>query len=176
MKRLRYDIIEGFDKGIIDAYENDNNTEIYKISLLKDRFRNIYDLTGKNIKMCLMNPNDKSGTIINIGIEDQVKGLIQLPIKSEITLKDGTYLCQFTITGTNFKQTTKIFTINIKNNLFNDLAGAIEDDERFPILEDALNRLDSLEVELEPMINTLEIKLPELQNALDDIAGYLFFV
>lgn len=176
MKRLRYDIIEGFDKGIIDAYENDNNTEIYKISLLKDRFRNIYDLTGKNIKMCLMNPNDKSGTIINIGIEDQVKGLIQLPIKSEITLKDGTYLCQFTITGTNFKQTTKIFTINIKNNLFNDLAGAIEDDERFPILEDALNRLDSLEVELEPMINTLEIKLPELQNALDDIAGYLNFV
>lgn len=175
MKRLRYDIIEGFDKGVIDAYENDNNTEIYKISLLKDKFRNIYDLTDKSIKMCLMNPNDKSGTIINIGIEDRVKGLIQLPIKSEITLKDGTYLCQFTIAGTNFKQTTKIFTINIKNNLFNDLAGVIEDDERFPILEDALNRLEILEVELEPMIDTLEIKLPELQNALDDIAGYLDF-
>lgn len=163
MKRLRYDIIEGFDKGVIDAYENDNNTEIYNIKMMKDRFRNVYDLSGKGVILCIIDPKTKGGDVLEIEIVEAAEGVIKLPIKSELTLKDGVYIAQFTIHADNFRQSTKVFTINIKNSILNEISGEIVENEKFKFLIDALDRVDSYT----SMIKEIKNKADENSTRID---------
>lgn len=172
MKTLDFDIEKGFKKGTIEAYENDNNTEVYYINLYKDNFRQRYDLTSKTVNLVLLNKN-KKGDIISLVIKNNQ---IQLPIKSNITLKDGVYYCQFSISSNNFNQISRPFSIIIKNNLFNEISGDILADDNYKILVNSLDRVDKVETELEKLNKSISTNVPKLEQALKDAQGYTDFI
>ena len=176
IRELTFDVEKGFSKEKIETYENDNNTILYLINITKNEFRKTYDLTGKKVKLCLLNPKEKKGNIIDITIRDYKSGVVEFPINSKITLNDGDYICQFNITGTAFNQSTKTFTLRVNDNIFNDISGEIVKDKRYEVFETALKDLARIERSLADLIPILDKKIPELDSALEKVSGYLEFV
>lgn len=172
MKTMIFDINEGFKKGDIVAFETDNLSDEYLITLLKDKRR--LPLTNKMIKMVMIDKNTMNGEMMDITIVDASKGEIKIEITDKLTKKEGLYTCQLIINGENgYKENSVYFWIQIKKSLINEVSGDIIADPSFKILTDKIAEVEEWNRIFSETMPNIEERYEQRLNVINNRSDFL---
>lgn len=149
MKILHFDILEGFKKGGITQFENDNLNETYKIYLYKNKMR--FDVDGKTIRLIILDKN-KAGQVLTLK-KGEASNEIILPVTKELTKIDGIYDAQIIFTKNDgYNEKTMPFRVTIKNDLLTDMESELVSREEYQYLidrfEEAVRNIENFKVEI----------------------------
>ncbi|MDK0871164.1 BppU family phage baseplate upper protein [Clostridium perfringens] len=140
--------IDSYNSEGITTIQSNNNAEIYKLYILKNKRR--LSLVGKNVKLGYVMAGTTKGDIIeNLNITNAEQGEITFPITNRISKRDGVYSCQLAIYGADgFLEHTATFGLTVEANIFTKIAGEIADSKDFTYLENILDKASKLSEKL----------------------------
>lgn len=176
MKEI-YINIDSANKNYIESTHDNNNAEVYKIYILKNKLR--VDLTGKTLMLGYVRKDyPRESNIILLNVTDAKNGEITLPITNLITKNDGNYACQIGIYGDNFLEQTATFDLIVKKNVIEDTINGAVDSQDFEVLKDALKTTQEYAEKLKGATGSLELQYATQLNDklgkedLESIQGY----
>lgn len=160
MKILHFDILEGFKKGGITQFENDNLNETYKIYLYKNKMR--FDVDEKTIRLVMLDKN-KAGQVLTLK-KGETSNEIILPVTKELTKIDGIYDAQIIFTKNDgYNEKTIPFKITIKDDLLTDMEVELISKEEYQYLvdrfEEAIRNIEGFKNEISLQVTDVEKKL-----------------
>ncbi|EOU1123618.1 BppU family phage baseplate upper protein [Clostridium perfringens] len=144
--------VDSYNKEGIKTIKGNNNAEIYKLYILKNKRR--LNLTGKTIKLGYVMAGTTKGDIIeNLNITNAEQGEITFPITNRISKQDGVYSCQLAIYGADgFLEHTATFGLTVEANIFTKIAGEIENSKDFTYIERILEEAKTVSGDLKTNI------------------------
>lgn len=165
MKILHFDILEGFKKGGITQFENDNLNETYKIYLYKNKMR--FDVDGKTIRFVMLDKN-KAGQVLTLK-KGEASNEIILPVTKELTKIDGIYDAQIIFTKEDgYNEKTIPFKVTIKNDILTDMESELVSKEEYQYLvdrfEEAIRNIEGFKNEISSQLTEYENKINNLNN------------
>lgn len=184
MREIFVDVATGAIE-TLNTYAGDNlPAESYKVVVLKNKIR--LDLTKKQVKLCCINPKNKFVRIFDLKIADDPRyGECELDISNQITMQEGVLDCQLAILSENgFVEQTGHLKINVKNSLFIQARGIMQDQWDFGKIGDILNNAKKFgddipywteffnnakqdEKRRDEKITNFEVDLSDLRNSFD---------
>ncbi|MBS6006871.1 MAG: BppU family phage baseplate upper protein [Clostridium baratii] len=157
----------------INLVQGDNNSDEYKLILVKDENR--IDLTNKVVKLAFCNDDNKGDIINNLTILDPLKGEMLLPITNILSSNYGYYACQLAIfdNKSNFVEHSTYFTMSIQENLFIKIGEKIPPStyQKLNSVLDAVAKLDSNLKELNKLTNELNTDIKEGKDLINSLGG-----
>ncbi|HBI6922996.1 MAG: BppU family phage baseplate upper protein [Enterobacter sp.] len=144
--------VDFYNKEGIKTIKGNNNAEIYKLYILKNKRR--LNLTGKTIILGYVMAGTTKGDIIeNLNITNAEQGEITFPITNRISKQDGVYSCQLAIYGADgFLEHTATFGLTVEANIFTKIAGEIENSKDFTYIERILEEAKTVSGDLKTNI------------------------
>lgn len=136
----------------IKTIKGNNNAEIYKLYILKNKRR--LSLVGKNVKLGYVMAGTTKGDIVeNLNITNAEQGEITFPITNKISKQDGVYSCQLAIYGADeFLEYTATFGLTVEDNIFTKIAGEIENSKDLTYIERILEEAKTVSGDLKTNI------------------------
>ncbi|BDU93627.1 BppU family phage baseplate upper protein [Clostridium perfringens] len=144
--------VDSYDNEGIKTIKGNNNAEIYKLYILKNKRR--LSLVGKTVKLGYVMAGTSKGDIIeNLNITNAEQGEITFPITNKISKKDGVHTCQLAIYGADgFLEYTATFGLTVEANIFTKIAGEIENSKDLTYIERILEEAKTVSEDLKTNI------------------------
>ncbi|HHD2761513.1 TPA: BppU family phage baseplate upper protein [Clostridium perfringens] len=174
MKEIKINV-DSYNSDSINTIQGNNNAEVYKIYVLFNKRR--IDLTGKTVKMAYLRTGTVEGDVINLNITNATEGEITLQITNSISKRDGVYSCQLAIYGADgFLEHTATFGLTVEANIFNKIAGEIENSKDLTYIERILEEAKTVSGDLKtniPVADNLNRSLEDNINKASNINNTL---
>ena len=166
MKEIKINV-DSYNSDSINTIQGNNNAEVYKIYVLFNKRR--IDLTGKTVKMAYLRTGTVEGDVINLNITNATEGEITLQITNSISKRDGVYSCQLAIYGADgFLEHTATFGLTVEANIFNKIAGEIENSKDLTYIERILEEAKTVSGDLKTNIPVATNLNSSLENNISN--------
>lgn len=168
--------VDSYNNEGIKTIKGNNNAEIYKLYILKNKRR--LSLVGKTVKLGYVMAGTTNGDVIeNLNITNAEQGEITFPITNSISKRDGVYSCQLAIYGADgFLEHTATFGLTVEANIFNKIAGEIENSKDLTYIERILEEAKTVSGDLKtniPVADNLNRSLEDNINKASNINNTL---